>query len=126
MVAAMEKGRRGRRYILAGENLTITELAALALDLLGQKKRIVTLPNGLIRTVAAAALKLRIPMPFNPRVIPYATQFWFVDSSRAQRELGVRFRSARETLAPTLDWLRRERHIECPAGNRLNGTAPRR
>jgi dihydroflavonol-4-reductase len=111
IVAALEKGTPGRRYILAGENLTVSALAALTLELLGQKKRIVKLPNGLIRTVAATALKLRIPMPFNPRVIPYATQFWFADSSRAQRELAVQFRSARETLAPTLDWLTKDRYI---------------
>ena len=113
MVAALEKETPRKRYILARENLTTLELATLTLDLLGTKKRVVTLPNGLIRSVAATALKLGIPMPFNPRAIPYATQFWFVDSSRAQRELGMQFRSARETLAPTLDWLQRERYINC-------------
>ena len=46
-----------------------------------------------------------MPLPFNPEVIPYATSYWFMDSRKAQRELGVRFRSARETLAPTAAWL---------------------
>jgi dihydroflavonol-4-reductase len=39
-------------------------------------------------------------------VIPYATRYWFVDSSKATRELGVTFRSARDALAPTLAWLK--------------------
>ena len=111
IVAALDRGRSGARYILAGDNLTIRALAELTLELLGRKARIVTLPNALIRGVAAAALRLHVPLPFNPRVIPYATRFWLMDSSRARNELGVRFRSARETLAPTLNWLKQEHHI---------------
>jgi hypothetical protein len=38
--------------------------------------------------------------------VPYATQYWFADSAKAQRELGIGFRNARETIAATLDWLR--------------------
>ncbi len=34
-----------------------------------------------------------------------------MDSSKAKRELGVSFRSARETLAPTLDWLKQTGRI---------------
>jgi hypothetical protein len=111
-VAALHEGRAGARYILSGENLTIRALAELTLEILGRKSRVVTLPNGLIRAVASAGLRLRIPLPFNPRVIPYATQFWFVDSERAQRELGVRFRPARQVLEPTLAWLKQEAHIQ--------------
>ena len=43
-------------------------------------------------------LGLGIPVPFNPRVIPYATRYWFADSSKATRELRVTFRSARDAL----------------------------
>jgi dihydroflavonol-4-reductase len=111
IVAALHGGRSGARYILTGDNLTIRALAELTLELLGRKTRVITLPNALIRGVAAVGLRLRLPLPFNPRVIPYATQFWFMDSSRARNELGVHFRSARETLAPTLDWLTQERYI---------------
>jgi len=111
IIAALHKGRSGARYILAGENLTIRALAELTLQLLGRATRVITLPNTVIRGVARAGLRLHLPLPFNPRVIPYATQFWFVDASRARNELGVQFRSARETLAPTLDWLKKERYI---------------
>lgn len=111
VVRAMERGRSGERYILGGENLTIRQLAEHCLALLGQKKSIVKLPNALIRAVAAVGKKLRIPLPFNPHVIPYATRYWFMDASKAQRELGVSFRSARETLAPTLAWLKQSGRI---------------
>ena len=58
------------------------------------------------------ATGLRIKLPYNPRVIPYATRYWFVDASKAERELGVSFRSARDTLAPTLAWLKEAGHIQ--------------
>jgi dihydroflavonol-4-reductase len=111
IVAALTHGRPGRRYILGGDNLSIRQLAQLTLDLLGLKTRIVAVPNALLRAVSSLALRLRLPLPFNPRVVPYATRFWFGDNTRARRELGVTFRSARETLAPVIDWLKRERHI---------------
>jgi dihydroflavonol-4-reductase len=111
IAAAVQKGRPGERYILGGENLTVKQLAELTLELLGQKKTIVTVPNGFLRGLASVAQKLHIPMPFNTHVVPYATKFWFMDSSKAQRELGVSFRSARETLTPTLHWLKESGRI---------------
>jgi dihydroflavonol-4-reductase len=111
IVAALAKGRPGERYILGGENLTIRQLAGLCLQLVGRRPRIVTLPNHLIRRVTRIATKLRVPLPYNARVIPYATRYWFVDGSKAQRDLGVKFRDARATLAPTIAWLKEAGHI---------------
>jgi dihydroflavonol-4-reductase len=105
-VRALERGRPGERYILGGENMKVKDLATLTVELLGQKKRVMTLPNSVVRGLAKGALGLGIPVPFNPRVIPYATRYWFVDSSKATRELGVTFRSPRDCLGPTLAWLK--------------------
>jgi dihydroflavonol-4-reductase len=111
IVAALTKGQPGERYILGGENLTIRQLANLCLELLGRKSRIVTLPNPLIRLVTKIATAIGLPLPYNPHVIPYATRYWFVDGSKAQRDLGVRFRSARDTLVPTITWLKQAGHF---------------
>jgi dihydroflavonol-4-reductase len=54
---------------------------------------------------------LRVPLPLNPEVIPYATRYWFVDSRKAQRELDVRFRGARETLQSTTRWLQHAGYV---------------
>jgi dihydroflavonol-4-reductase len=105
IVAVLEKGRPGERYILSGENVTIRQLAELTLELLGRQKRVLSAPNGILRLVAWAGRTFRIPLPFNPEVIPYATLYWFTDSSKARNELGISFRPARETLALTLKWL---------------------
>jgi dihydroflavonol-4-reductase len=106
VVRALERGRPGERYILSGENLTVRQLAELTLELLGKRKRILLTPNWLLRLAARVGSWLRLPLPINPNVIPYATRYWFVDSARARTELGVQFRPARETLESVLDWLK--------------------
>jgi dihydroflavonol-4-reductase len=105
IIAAMERGRAGERYILGGENVSIRELAELVLALVGRRATIVEVPNGLARFVTKVAMRLHVPLPYNPHVVPYATRYWFADSSKAQRELGVGFRGARETIGATLEWL---------------------
>lgn len=112
IVAALERGRAGERYILGGENLTVRQIAELTQELLGRKKRIVQLPNWLVRALAWAGRKLRLPLPFDAEVIPYATRYWLMDSSKARRELGVSFRNARETLRPTLQWLQEAGYVD--------------
>jgi dihydroflavonol-4-reductase len=111
IVAAVERGRPGERYILGGENLTIRQLAELVLALVGRRTTIVELPNGLVRLATRLAVKLHLPLPYNPHVVPYATRYWFADSTKAQRELGIRFRGARETISATIDWLRETKRL---------------
>ena len=110
-IAALEKGRPGERYILGGENLSIRQLADLSGEILGNKKWTVTFPNGFIKALTKAATAVHMPLPYEPAVIPYATRYWYMDSSKAQRELGVTFRSARASLEPTLAWLKSAGHI---------------
>jgi dihydroflavonol-4-reductase len=90
----------------------VKQLARLCLELLGQEKSIVQVPNGVLKALTAIGTTLHIPLPYNPHVVPYATKYWFMDSSKATRELGVSFRSARETLEPTLRWLKDSGHIQ--------------
>jgi dihydroflavonol-4-reductase len=108
IIAAMERGRPGERYILSAENLTIRQLAERVLGLLGRRAPIVNVPNPLARTAARVAERLRLPVPFNTSVVSYATRYWFVDNAKAGRELGVSFRDAGETLGSTLTWLQAE------------------
>jgi dihydroflavonol-4-reductase len=111
IIAAMERGQPGERYILSAENLTIRELAERVLDLLGRRAPIVDVPNVLARTAAAVVARLHVPVPFNPYVVPYATRYWFVDNTKARHDLGVSFRDAGETLRSTLSWLQAEGRV---------------
>ena len=75
-------------------------------DTLEKKNSIITVPNPVLKAITSVATTLRIPLPYNPLVIPYATRYWFVDNRKAREELGVEFRSAADALVPTLEWLR--------------------
>jgi dihydroflavonol-4-reductase len=115
ILAALDRGRPGQRYILGGENVSIAELAALTVEILGRRERVLTLPNALVRPLAWIGRTLRVPMPFNAEVIPYATLYWFMDNAKARGELGLSFRSARETLTSTLAWLAETGHLPTAA-----------
>lgn len=108
---ALEVGCAGERYILAGENVSIAKLARLTLSCLGMKKPVVKVPNDALIALARLAQRCGAKLPFNPKVLPYATRFWFVDASKAERELGVSFRSARAAVSASVDWLRAEGHV---------------
>lgn len=106
ILAALDKGRPAERYILGGDNLTIKELAQLTLEILGQEKSIWTMPNAFLQTMGWMGANLKIPVPFNPAIVPYAIRYWFMDNTKARVELGVNFRPARKVLEPTLEWVK--------------------
>ena len=106
IVRALERGTKGERYVLGGSNVTLRELAAATLDAAGKHARIVVLPNWLIRALTRTATTLRIGLPYNPKVIPYATRYFFMSAAKAERDLGLTFRPLRDTLEPTVAWLR--------------------
>lgn len=112
IVAALERGKAGERYILGGENLHHAELARLVLAIAGRRQPIVTVPNFLFRWATRAATALGIALPYDRCIVPYATRYWFADNSKASRDLNVRFRPARETLEPTLDWLKQAGYVQ--------------
>ncbi len=105
ILAALDRGRSGERYILASENLSIRALAGMTLQILGLRRPILNFPTWMVKSLAWLGTNLRMPLPFEPAVIPYATLYWFMDGAKASGELGIRFRPARETLATTLSWL---------------------
>jgi dihydroflavonol-4-reductase len=103
IVAALDRGRRGERYILGGENVTFRAQAERAARLLGVERRFVRVPP--LATWAAAAVleplaRRRKAPPRIAHMIHYcANRFQFYDSSKAARELGYRARDFAEILS---------------------------
>jgi dihydroflavonol-4-reductase len=111
IVKAMEKGRVGERYILGGDNMSVEDLVRTTLEIAGQKKPVVKLPNGLMKGVVGTMAKVGLPTPVIPEVLDYATLYWFTDCSKAKKELGYSPRPAREVLTPVVKWLREAGHV---------------
>jgi len=111
IVKALERGTRGERYVLGGDNLTVEQLARLTLEIAGQKKPVLRIPNRLLVGAVRTLERLHLPSPVVPGVLDYATRFFFVDSSKAKRELGYTPRPARQVLTPVVEWLQTSGYV---------------
>lgn len=106
IVAALAKGTVGERYILGGENLTVRQIVDLTLQAAGEKKFVLQPPNWLIKSAVRLLAAARLPTPVMPDLLDYATRFWWMDSSKAMRDLDYSFRPARLAIADVVRWLR--------------------
>jgi dihydroflavonol-4-reductase len=106
-VLAMDKGRAGDRYIVSGENVTVKGLFDLMAELTGLPSPRVKLPVPVVRLLAATMeLASKVtgtrPMLDRSQVDEFAGKYGYFDSTKAQRELGYTFLSARETVSRTI------------------------
>jgi nucleoside-diphosphate-sugar epimerase len=110
-VLAMEKGRPGECYHLAGPAMTLVEALALAESICGVKAPRMQAPPGLLRAMAAlmSVIERALPVPANFRsetLRVSAGTTYIADASKAQRELGWSTRPVAEGLAETLASIR--------------------
>jgi dihydroflavonol-4-reductase len=109
---AAERGESGERYLLNGIRMPVTDLLELAADVAG----VTVSPRLLPRPVAtlggaAAELAFRARGKHPPvcremvRTLLHGHRY---DGTRAERELGLTYTPARETLLRTVEWARAE------------------
>jgi dihydroflavonol-4-reductase len=109
-ILAMEKGRSGEKYILAGQNVTVKQLFDLMADLTGLKAPSLRLPVPAVRALAAMlelASKLTgsRPMIDRSQVDEFAGRYAYFSNAKAERELGYTWLPAREVVARTIVWI---------------------
>ncbi len=104
----LHQGERGRRYILATPDgsLSHVELNRRVLQMAGIDRRTVHLPGGPVAFVGKIASKLHIPLPVDATELDSARYFWFCSSDRAISELGYAPRPIDEAIRATIDWYR--------------------
>lgn len=100
-----------RTYLLGGANMSFREYLALLQKQSGVSAPSMEVPPKLSVLGAKAWSKLageagRRLMDLDPASAEMANYYWYIDSSRAQRELGFNPRPADITLRETIDWLR--------------------
>lgn len=109
IVEAIERGRCGQSYILAGENLSYRELWQHMLQVAGKSKR-VSSPAWLLNSVARVLdLSMRV-LPIregdiNGAVIAMGQLYHYYSSAKAQQELGYTNRPLVQTLEEAWAWL---------------------
>jgi dihydroflavonol-4-reductase len=109
-VAALERGRIGERYIVGGQNFTFDALWDLLAEVTGRPAPAVRAPLPLMFAAAYVdELRCRVTgsAPFVPlEGVRMSRERMFVDSSKAQRELGITPRPVRDALARSVAWYR--------------------
>jgi dihydroflavonol-4-reductase len=105
---AAEHGRPGERYLLNGASITTLDAVALLREVSGRPTHLLRLPRAAARLAGAAgglaAHVLRRPLPICPEVARTLLHGHRFDGSRAERELGLRYRPLRDTVSCTLEW----------------------
>jgi dihydroflavonol-4-reductase len=107
--AALERGTPGERYFLGGANMTFSDFFARLSRLSGVAAPAVRLPTAV--NVTGARLLERwhawrgSEAPLAAEEVAMGEHFFYVDASKAARELGFTARDPHETLHETVAWL---------------------
>ena len=107
---ALQKGRRGERYILGGENLTFGELIIRVDAILGRKPPRRYVPLGMMGALAGALKvlnKFGVDIHMTPELVRQVCGWYlFVDSSKAINAFGYKPSRIDRAVAGTIDWLK--------------------
>ncbi len=105
---AEERGRAGERYLLNGFTVPLREAIALLRALTGEPRRVHFAPRLLARAAGEVAEVLRTvtrrDLPLCREAVRTLLHGHRYDGSRAERELGLRYRPMEETVRRTLAW----------------------
>ena len=115
--AAMRRGADGERYLLGAANWTFRELFDRLERLTKTPAPRFTIPARIAGTGARAFTELRRRLDpassLEPAELEMARYFWYVDASKATRQLAFAPRDPSETLLDTVAYVR-ERFLEWP------------
>jgi len=116
---AAHHGRPGERYVLNGASITTLDAVALLREIDGRPPHVLRLPRAaasLAGAVGGLASRLaRRPLPMCPEVARTLLHGHRFDGSRAERDLGLRYRPLRDTVTRTLAWYAAHGMIAAPA-----------
>ena len=115
-VLAAERGKRGETYLLGCRDVSLAEIARMALDALGLHKRVVVAPfvaaSAVARVLRFVADRItRRPPLFTPQAVRIAQLGLRADCTKAVRELGMPQSSVERAVADAMTWFGREGYL---------------
>jgi dihydroflavonol-4-reductase len=120
---AAERGQVGERYILGGRNMLLKEILDILAQITGLPGPWVRLPHAVALAVSHADQLISRVLSRQPRIplegVRMARHKMFVDSSRAQRELGFKPGSVEAALERAVNWYQQNHYVR---GNRFRET----
>jgi len=109
-IAALEKGKHQEKYLLGASNLTFKEFFARLERLSGVSAPMIKMPKKLAMAgssfIDSVFKNWGKASPIQPKEVEQAEYFWYLDSSKAEDELGFSPRDPQETLQDTVKYLR--------------------
>lgn len=105
IILALEKGRAGESYILAGDNVEVADFYHICQEIYGKSSYLIALPPDFLLKVMSVLSYFRLPLPVEREVLAYARRFFWMTSKKAELELGYTHRGIHETLSPVVNWL---------------------
>jgi len=108
-IAALEKGRRGERYILGGENLTLKQILDKLAAITGLPSPSVRVPyllalaTGVVDEIVTGRIRGREPRA-TIDAVRMGRKKMFVSSAKAERELGWKMVLVDAALRRAADW----------------------
>lgn len=127
IVAALDRGRAGERYILSGEGVTLARLAEVVAARMGRRAPSVKVP--FVVALAAAHVEERIGTligraPTAPLTgVRLARRRVKLDSGHARASLGFRAPPAEQAVMAALDWFMDEGMLARPAAEAVRERA---
>lgn len=109
ILTAWKKGRKGERYILAGENILIKDLFAMIAAEAGVKAPSHHLPDSVLHIAGLLGdgmEKMGLKGPLSRENAYTATMYHWFDSSKARNELDFHPRPAREAIHNSVQWMK--------------------
>jgi dihydroflavonol-4-reductase len=107
VVAAWRKGRTGERYIISGENLLIKDAFGIIAREAGVKPPSIGLPRTAIFALGKVGDLLEMigkKGPLNTENAWTAVLYHWFDSSKAQKEFGLKLKSAEYAISQSIRW----------------------
>jgi dihydroflavonol-4-reductase len=107
---ALRFGRRGERYILGGQDLSLREILRLVGEHTGRPASKVRLPHWAIYPIAAVGEAVALITKREPRAtldaVRMAKKHMYFSSAKAERELGYRWRAPQLAIGDAIDWFK--------------------
>lgn len=115
IVAAWEKGKKGHRYILSGDNITIRqlfELIAKAANVTAPRFQIPNLALHTIGRIGDALNKLSVSSSLSYENSLVASLYHWFDNSKARNELGLNPKSAEHAITRSVSWMKQNGYLD--------------
>jgi farnesol dehydrogenase len=112
-ILAMQKGKTGEKYILAGENVSYNDFFQTIGKIAGKKQTLYSLPLPFMLAMAYFFVFLQKILKLKPLITPPLVRKynydWVVSCKKAEVELGYNFDNFETGARKTINWLNQKR-----------------